>query len=173
MSGSIDVAEPGFRPMLSIGMGIEVFASNWLYCDRLSSYVARMISHNRTDSLLYANLLSSALNELLETINRAHGPEGQLTCRVFRNGPSDLIEFDIPADAATWDFFKDAAALLGREDLAEHYRSALLADGPLDPRIGLFELAVDYGARISVERGADELVRLSAVLSLEGNPASA
>ena len=46
-------------------VGIDDFASEWLHCDRISSYLARMVSHNRTDSLLYANLLSSALNELL------------------------------------------------------------------------------------------------------------
>ena len=49
-----------------------------------------MVSHNRSDSLLYANLLSSALNELLETAFIHHGPDGDFSCRVSRAGAMGL-----------------------------------------------------------------------------------
>lgn len=157
----------GFELLLEIDMEIGVFASDWSYCDRLSSYVARMVSHNRTDSLLYSNLLSSALNELLETAYRAHGASGRFVCRISRRGNEDRIELTIPCEATASKFYQDAKERLARPDIAEQYRSALFSAGPLDPEIGLFELAVDYEAALSVEAAQKNAVRLVADLALE------
>jgi hypothetical protein len=95
----------GANQLLELSMGIEDFSSEWLHCDRISSYVARMVSHNRADSLLYANLLSSALNELLETVFAHHGPKGRLSCRVKRAGASDIIELSLPCDDKAMKFY--------------------------------------------------------------------
>ena len=132
-------------------MGIEAFASEWLHCDRISSYLARMVSHNRADSLLYANLLSSALNELLETAFVHHGPEGDFSCRVSRAGEADVIELDLPCDEHDIVLLHATAAQrLQQPDLAEIYHAALFSPGSADPHLGLLEVAVDYRARISI-----------------------
>ena len=60
-----------FDSMIEIDMEINTFISEWLHCDYLSTYLARMISHNRSDSVLHSNLFSSALNELLDHGRRA------------------------------------------------------------------------------------------------------
>ena len=104
----------GANQLLELSMGIEHFSSEWIHCDRISSYVARMVSHNRADSLLYANLLSSALNELLETVFAHHGPNGQLSCRVKRAGASDIIELSLPCDDKALKFYTQAADMLDR-----------------------------------------------------------
>ena len=161
--------ENNFAPMLDIQMGIDVFAMDWLYCDRLSTYIARMVSHNRTDSMLYANLLSSALNELLETVFRSHALTGQFSCRVLRDGVRDRVELRVPCDAVARAFFSETARLVSRNDIGDQYRNVLFSDGPLDPRIGLFELIVDYGARIAVAELGDGGMLLTADLRLEGN----
>jgi hypothetical protein len=154
--------------LLEVSMGIEDFASEWLHCDRLSSYVARMVSHNRADSLLYSNLLSSALNELLETVFSNHGPEGEFSCRVKRSGPTDVIELTLPCDDDTLRFYTDAEGLLQRGDVAEVYQSALFSPGVQDPRLGLLEVAVDYQAKISI-RPAGGRLTLSAEMMIEGS----
>lgn len=159
----------GFELMLEMDMNIGVFSSNWSYCDRISSYVARMISHNRADSLLYSNLFSSAFNELLETAYRAHGPEGDLLLRVYRRGDRDRIELSLPCDAENSGFYREARTCLARSDLADQYRSALHAPGPLRPDIGLMELVVDYGATVHVEVTSGKTVRLVADMTLEGS----
>ena len=158
-----------FELLLSVDMGVDAFASNWATCDRLSGYISRMVSHNRTDSLLYSNLFSSALNELLETAFRRHRPGGQLTCSVSRRQRRDRIELTIPCDALDRQFYQTAIDRLSRADAADQYRSALFADGPLDPDIGLFELALDYNAVLSVTASGDGSVRLVADLALEGS----
>lgn len=156
-----------YELLLKISMNMRAFSSNWAYCDRISSYIAKMVSHNRTDSLLYANLFSSALNELLETAHRAHGESGEFTCAVLRLGDKDRIELTIPCTEADPKFYRDAVERLKSSDLAERYHAALFTDGPLDPSIGLMELAVDYNARLSVEETAGQAVRLTAEFSIE------
>lgn len=157
----------GTGQLLEVSMGIEDFSSEWVHCDRISSYVARIISHDRSDSLLYANLLSSALNELLETVFANHGPGGDFSCRVRRTGAKDVIELTLPCDDTTLRFYKDAAARLERRDVAELYRTALLAQGEQDPHLGLLEVAVDYQAKIRIAPAGGRLT-LSAELVLEG-----
>ena len=53
-----------------------------------------------------------------------------------------------------------------RPDAAESYIAALFAEGPVDRRIGLLELAVDYRARFSL-RDEPSSVRLVADLALD------
>ncbi|OJT99893.1 MAG: hypothetical protein BGN83_03330 [Rhizobium sp. 63-7] len=164
-------AEPSektnFALLLQFDMQIDGFSSNWAYCDRLSSFVARMIGHNRTDSLLYSNLFSSAFNELLETAFRIHGRGGDFVCRVWRNGPTDRIELTIPCDDELGAFYNEAVTTLAADNLAERYHAALFSEGPLQPSIGLMELAVDYNARLSIAAAGDRAIQLVAELSLE------
>lgn len=148
-------------------MDMSDFCSNWSYCDRLSTYFARMISHNRSDSLLYTNLFSSALNELLETVYRLHGAAGKFTCSVSRSGNTDIISLAIPAERETARFYHEAVDALNAPDIATRYRDALFASGPLPPNIGLMELAVDYSARFAMEDNREGFVTLTARLNLE------
>ncbi len=154
--------------LLELSMGIDDFSSEWLHCDRISSYVARIVSHNRTDSILYANLLSSALNELLETVFSHHGPAGELSCRVRRTGTADVIELTLPCDDVALQFYAEAADALQRPDVSDVYQTALFSTGEQDPRLGLLEVAVDYQAKISIAPAGDRLT-LSAEMMLEGS----
>ena len=148
-------------------MQADVFGADWTHCDHLSSYVARMVSHNRADSLLYSNLLSSALNELLETVFRAHATEGTFRCRIWRSGATDRVELVIPCKADQRNFYLDTVALARDADVAERYRGMLFADSQFDTRTGLLELAVDYEAAITVEPEGEDAIRLTTDLVLE------
>jgi hypothetical protein len=157
----------GFRALLEIAIRTDVFSSNWEHCDRVASYVARMVSHNRTDSLLYLNLFSSALNELLETAFRSHKGEGEIACKVLRDGPIDRVELTIPCDAETKSFYREAVELVQRPDAADSYIAALFAEGTVDRRIGLLELAVDYRAKFSLGDSDPSSVHLVADLAID------
>lgn len=157
----------GMKPLLEISMGMNAFASEWLHCDRISSYIARMVSHNRADSLLYANLLSSALNELLETVFSNHGRDGEFSCRVCRDGGTDVIELTLPCDEKTRKFYAEAASRLEKGNVGEAYHAALFSSGTTDPHLGLLEIATDYRAKISIVPEGGRLT-LSAEMALEG-----
>jgi hypothetical protein len=162
-------AAPGqsaFDPLMSLDMDIAAFASTWANCDRISSYVAGMISHNRTDSLLFANLFSSAFNELLETAFRAHGASGRFTCQVLRSGELDRVRLSVPGSPEVETFYRQTVSRLSDKNVAEHYRAALFADGPIDRSIGLLELAVDYEAELGIEIAGDTIT-LTADLALD------
>lgn len=156
-----------FQLLLELVLDLEAFISDWAHCDRISTYAARMIGHNRSDSLLYSNLFSSALNELLETAFRLHAPDGAFACRVLRCGNVDRIELVIPADENTRRFYAAMVSELEGRDVKEKYRTALFLEGPFDPRVSFLELAVDYKARIGVEPVGSAAILLSADLALE------
>lgn len=165
--GRAEKLTENFELLMQVQLDMSDFSADWGHCDRLATYVARMVSHNRADSLQYANLFSTAFNELLETAFRNHGKDGQIACAVLRAGAIDRIELSIPCDAPLKAFYADAVASLAHNDFVESYVSALLNDGPLDPRIGLLELAVDYNARLSLQDKSAAVVCLVAELTLD------
>jgi hypothetical protein len=157
----------GFTPLVEVDMDANVFGASWSHCDHLSSYVARMVSHNRTDSLLYSNLFSSALNELLETAFRMNAAAGKFQCRIWRRDGVDRVELIIPCHAEQMMFYLETVALARQVDAVERYRNMLFSEDRFDARTGLLELAVDYAAEISVSPVGEHAVRLTADLALE------
>lgn len=157
----------GFAPLIELDMDIRTFASDWGHCDRMSSYIARMVSHNRADSLFYSNLFSSAFNELLETVFRTHGSDGSFSCRVSRRDELDRIELTVPCSEDQIAFYRAAVALTEQADVVDRYRQMLFAEDALDPRTGLLELAVDYAAKIFVAPAGDSMIKITIDLALE------
>ena len=155
----------GAGHLIEVSMGMSDFVSEWMHCDRISSFVARLVSQSRADPLFYANLFSSALNELLEVVFLNHGSEGDLTCRVRRVGVVDVIEIGIPCDDKVISFYTGIMNDLDSEKIEALYHSALFASGECDARLGIFELAVDYKAKINALASAGRLT-LSAEIAL-------
>lgn len=154
--------------MLQMDLDIGDFCSNWSHCDLMSAYLARMVSHNRLDSILFSNLYSSALNELLETVFRVHGESGKLHCSVQRRDNLDRVELVFPADETVCRVYEEAVAKACGDDAERLYLEALFADEDPDASLGLMELGVDYGAKLSTARRDDGRLCLIAELSLEG-----
>jgi len=153
--------------MLQMDLDIKDFCSNWSHCDLMSAYLARMVSHNRLDSLLFSNLYSSALNELLETVFRVHGSSGKLECSVRRNDSVDRIELVFPADEETYRTYRDAIDKVSGGEAETLYLEALFSQAEPDASLGLLELGVDYGARLGIDRREDGRMCLVAELTLE------
>lgn len=142
-------------------IGADLFAADWSNCDRISNYVAGLVSQRRTDSLRYANLFSSVLNELLETAFRCHRAPGEIACTVYRGTLHDRIELSVPCDAASRAFYESAVAKACLPDAADHFISVMLDEQPFDPQISLLALAADYQARITLDASAGDQVTIS------------
>src|SRR5262245_59031276 len=93
MSGAV---QGPYAPALEVTISTGAFESNWANCERVSSYVAKAVSHNRPDPLLHYNLLSSALNEIMELAFRAHAPGTAITCSVLRREGVDRVVLSVP-----------------------------------------------------------------------------
>jgi len=153
--------------MIHLDLDIKEFCSDWTHCDLMSGYLARMVSHTRLDSLLFANLYSSALNELLEAVYRTHGVSGKLECAVQRRGGLDRITLTFPADEETYRVYADAIRKVEADNAETLYLEALFAEQEPGASLGLLELGVDYGARLAIDRCEDGRMRLMADLTLE------
>ena len=162
-----DSRERDFHSLLSIDIEPHAFCANWANCDRISTYFARMISHTRSDAFYYSNLYSSALNNILETVFHTHADKGKLRLHAKRKGEVERVEISIPCTSEVRKFYVKAAEDIRTLDASQLYLDALFSDPPLDRRIGLLELAVDYGAKIFVEQDGDDDVKLAVNFVLE------
>lgn len=161
-------ADKEFRTMIQIDMHIASFHSNWSHCDYIATYLARTISHNRPDSILFANLFSSALNELLEITFRTRHNGGALACKVSRDGETDRVELTFSCGPEERRFFEAAVARIEAGEGQERYLSSLSGDVAPSRDVMLIELAVNYNATIKLEDGDDDTITLVVDLPLGG-----
>jgi hypothetical protein len=156
-----------FESMIEVDMEINAFLSAWLHCDYLSTYLARMISHNRSDSVLYSNLFSSALNELLEVAFRTRHPAGDLACRVYRQGETDRVELTFPCTPEERQFYEHALQIVGVE-ARDRYLNSVSGDLAPSRNVVLSELVIDYNATLRIEESDGDTITLIVDLPLEG-----
>ena len=124
MSASV---EGLYAPTLEVTISTGAFDSDWANCERVSSYVARAVSHNRRDPLLHYNLLSSALNEILELAFRAHAPGASISCSVLRKETIDRIVLDVPGNEELNGTYRKLVDEAARGDSAERLASETAA----------------------------------------------
>ncbi|TRC75467.1 ubiquinone biosynthesis methyltransferase UbiE [Mesorhizobium sp. WSM4307] len=163
-----EAGEPTFAPMIQIEMEIKTFVSAWRHCDYVSTYMARMISQNRSDSVRHSNLFSSAFNELLEVAFRSRHGDGELACRVSRHGATDRIELTFPCVPEERQFYEEAMSQATGTEARERYLNSVSGDLAPSREIVLLELAVDYNAILRVEEADGNAIRLVVDLPLEG-----
>ncbi len=162
--------EVAFEPLIQIEMEVKTFLSEWMHCDHISTYLARMISHNRSDSLRHSNLFSSAVNELLEVAFRTRHPAGEIACRVSRQGETDRIELTFPCTPQERQFYEEAMLQIERPELRERYLNAVSGDLAPSREVVLSELAIDYNATLRLVEAEADAVTLIVDLPLERLP---
>src|SRR3954466_6054741 len=133
-------------PLVELTMEADAFARDWRHCDQIANYLAQLVAHDRPDSFLYANLLSTVLNELLESVFARHERHGAVQCTLLREGRHDRVELVIPVEAGARSFYEETVAAAQAAGVSEVYTRTLLGgEAPAD-LLGLLELAADYGA---------------------------
>ncbi|WP_353646638.1 ubiquinone biosynthesis methyltransferase UbiE [Mesorhizobium sp. WSM2239] len=155
-----------FEAMIQIDMKIDTFISSWVHCHYISSYLARVVSHNRSDSVRYSNLFSSAVNELLEVAFRTRHPSGELACRVSRQGRTDRVELTFPCTPEERRFYEQALLQIEEPGVRERYLNSVSGDLAPSREVVLAELAIDYNATLSLEKGDDDDVAITLVVDL-------
>jgi len=148
-------ADTVFEPLLELEMEMASFAADWLYCDQCSTYLARMVSHDRNDPIRHANLLSAALNELFEMSFHAREHNGALVCRFYRSGGTERIELTFPCSAETRSFYDTIADNIKSGHALANYLDVITNDDARAEHAILLGLAVNYDANIRLcERDA-------------------
>jgi hypothetical protein len=154
--------------MVQIDMDLTTFNSDWLHCDYIATYLARTISHNRPDSVLFANLFSSALNELLEIVFRTRNIGGTLACEISRRQDVDRVALTFTCTEDERRFFEQAILRAQDKDVEANYMASLSGDPGPSREMLLLELAVSYDAAISMDARGDDSISVIVDLPLGG-----
>lgn len=143
-------ADAAFEPLLELEMEMASFAADWLYCDQCSTYIARMVSHDRNDPIRHANLLSAALNELFEMSFHAREHNGALTCRFCRSGDVERIELTFPCPLEKRGFYGAIIDRIKGGHALTNYLDVITNDAARAEHAILLGLAVNYEAKIEL-----------------------
>lgn len=160
-------ADAVFEPLLELEMEMASFAADWLYCDQCSTYVARMVSHDRNDPIRHANLLSAALNELFEMSFHAREYNGALTFRFCRSGGTERIELTFPCSAEKRGFYDTIAERINGGQALANYLDVITNDDARAEHAILLGLAVNYDANIRLYERDSGLLTFEVDLTLE------
>ncbi|WP_113567179.1 ubiquinone biosynthesis methyltransferase UbiE [Rhizobiales bacterium] len=161
-------AEAIFEPLLQFEMEMGTFLSEWQHCDHLSSYLARMISHNRTDPVRHSNFFSSALNELLEVSFRSGAASGHIGLAIYRHGPIERVQITFPCPSEQVPFYREAVSKVDRSDAHARYLDSISTDMAPSRESILLDLAINFDASIRIEESTLHAVTLIVDLPLEG-----
>lgn len=149
-------------------MEMEIFMSDWLHCNQLSNYVARMVSHDRSDPVRHANLLSSALNELFEISFRSGCAPGRLHCNISRGDNLERIALTFPCASEQHHLYRDATAHASGGGALQRYLEALADENSAQEDIVLLGLAVNYDASLSLQEVDDQALTVVLDIPVEG-----
>ncbi|NNH33430.1 ubiquinone biosynthesis methyltransferase UbiE [Rhizobium sp. SEMIA 4085] len=131
-------------------MDMASFTADWLHCDQLSNYVARMVSHDRRDPVRHSNLLSSALNELLEMSFRSEANDGEFVCNFYRCQETERIELIFPCPTEQRQFYRKIVLGLKNRRAVINYCNLITNDAASDGQAILLGLVVNYDAEIQI-----------------------
>ncbi|TCV71958.1 ubiquinone biosynthesis methyltransferase UbiE [Neorhizobium sp. S3-V5DH] len=159
--------ETGFAPLIQFEMDMATFLSDWQHCDQLSTFMARMISHNRMDPIRHSNFFSFALNELLEVSFRGGSPEGRLDCTVYRHDLKERVRLSFRCPPGQQQFYREAIAKTHQEDVLGRYLSAISMDQTPNREVILLDLAINFDADLHLEEHAPSDITFVADLPLE------
>lgn len=139
-----------FEPLLELEIEMAAFVADWLHCDQCAGYVARMVSHDRHDPIRHANLLSAALNELLEMSFHTRECNGTLVCRLYRNGSTERIELTFPCPAEQRISYQTIVARIENGQALANYLDLITSDAARAEHAILLGLAVNYDINIEL-----------------------
>ncbi|CAN91933.1 MULTISPECIES: hypothetical protein [Sorangium] len=164
VSKQADIA-PTLRPppapladgmIISANFSVGGFSKRWNHCHQLANFLARYASANEDDPERHATLLSTFFNELLEAVFRNHGPCGEIQIRFRKSQSHIFVEAEVPVNEQSAKFYNHAVQLVNQPDPMSWYREQLENDVPDDDAqaLGLLELAVVYGSKLSITEPA-------------------
>jgi hypothetical protein len=143
--------DTAFEPLLNLEMNMAAFTKDWLHCDQCSNYVARMVSHDRRDPIRHANLLSAALNELLEMSFHSNEQQGEFIYRFYRHREMERMELTFPCSPQKRQFYHEIVQELKSEQALASYLEVVANNAAPNDQAILFGLAVNYDAEIKVK----------------------
>ncbi len=130
------------------------FLADWRRCDQLSNYLAQALGLAKSDPFAFSSMLSTIINEVLETVFYHNGGQGMLSLVLSEEGGDTVLHAEFSVDEASRALYQSVVDTLQHQDPVRVYEELLVRASSVDGRdICLYEIAADYGARVAIERG--------------------
>jgi hypothetical protein len=142
--------------IVSARFSVSGFARQWAHCHLLANYLGRYASSNEGDPERHATMLSTFVNELLETIYRNHSGEGQIELVFRKKIRRVILQATVPVRESQRVFYRMAVQLVCQPDLKRWFRARLEDPGEgEDGMLGLLELVAVYGCTATLTEPPD------------------
>lgn len=155
--------EATFKPMVTLDINTAMFSAHWQLCDMMTEYFSTLAGQFHDDPTRYANLLSAAMNELIELAYRLGPTDGtaKLSFRLERNNSSTrlktvFLRADAPGDIRL-DFVTEETGTPALPQTSAAGQEALRPD----PFSALRQLSTVARFHVDVKHDAKGLISLS------------
>lgn len=151
------------RPIISGRYALGPFRDEFSHCSSTADLFAQVTANAHGNVRLAVDLLSTALNEMLEWAYRStdYNQAGEMSLEVVEDGDSLRLSLTVPLAAGQSAQFVEQLSGL-RADAARQLflRSVESAAAQVDPMLGLYWLAAEFG-ELSGSAQAGDRVRLN------------
>ena len=142
-------------PAIHICCDMSGFTADWRRCDQLSNFLAEAFSMVKADPFAFSNMLSTIINEVLETIFYNNAGKGSLVLQLREENAVTILCAEFAVDDSTRSLYERITNSLATQDPVLLYEQLLFNVSSADTReICLYEIAADYGARLTLENGS-------------------
>jgi hypothetical protein len=142
-------------PAIRVCCDMPGFTADWCRCDQLSNFLAETFSLVKADPFAFSNMLSTIINEVLETIFYNNAGTGSLILQLSEENAVTILRAEFAVDDRARSLYERIITALATQDPVMLYEQLLFQVSSVDSReICLYEIAADYGARLTVEKGS-------------------
>ena len=142
-------------PAIRVRCDMPGFVADWRRCDQLSNFLAEAFSLVKADPFAFSNMLSTIINEVLETIFYHNAGWGSLKLQLSEENAVTVLRAEFAVDDSARSMYERIVTTLAAQDPVVLYEQLLFQVASVDTRdICLYEIAADYGARLTVENAS-------------------
>ncbi len=155
-------------PAIRVCCDMPGFVADWRRCDQLSNFLADAFSLAKADPFAFSNMLSTIINEVLETIFCNNAGWGSLILQLSEENTATVLRAEFSVNDSDRSMYERIVTTLATQDPVVLYEQLLFQISSVDTRdICLYEIAADYGACLTVEDGSQPgLICLAVRMSL-------
>ncbi len=142
-------------PAIRVCCDMPGFVADWRRCDQLSNFLAEAFSLAKADPFAFSNMLSTIINEVLETIFYHNAGSGSLMLQLSEERATTVLHAEFAVDDSARSLYERIVTELATHDPVALYEQLLFQVSSVDTRdICLYEIAADYGVRLTVGNGS-------------------
>jgi len=154
-------------PAVTNIFSLQGYLNDWQHCSQLSDYLAQFVSTKQIDPDSFSNLLSTILNEVLESIYHYSKKDGNVIIDIYNQDFCVIVKAAIPVDQQSHSFYNNVLYEINNNNPNDLYSNELkryLAEtdsSTSHTAMGFYEIVSEYGAKIALHENKPDKITLS------------